>query len=157
MCEYCGCQNIDVIAELTAEHDLLRNLGADLAKAAEAQDLAAARSLAGAMLEILAPHTAVEEGGLFPAMAGDYAAQLGRLTQEHRAIDAALSAVAGDTPGADWPATTRGVLADLFDHILKEQDGVFPAALATLSPDDWEATAGVRRRVGSGLPARPVG
>jgi hypothetical protein len=43
-------------------------------------------------------------------------------------------------------------LAHLFDHILKEQDGVFPAALATLTPDDWERIGAVRRSVGR-LPA----
>ena len=152
MCDYCGCQDIDVIAELTAEHDQLRNLGAELGKAAEARDIAAARPLARAMLGILGPHTAVEEGGLFPAMAAEYGAHLDRLAEEHRAIDAALSHVAEDDPATDWPATTRRVLAELFDHILKEQDGVFPAALATLHPHDWEATAQVRRTVGSALP-----
>jgi hemerythrin-like domain-containing protein len=151
MCEYCGCQNIDVIADLTAEHDELRELGHALSKAADAGDLDAARPLAAAMRDLLGPHTAVEEGGLFPAMAGEYGAQLDGLTREHRSIDAALTELAAGSPGAEWRASTRRALADLFDHILKEQDGVFPAALATLGTHDWEATAAVRRSVGSAL------
>jgi hemerythrin-like domain-containing protein len=41
----------------------------------------------------------------------------------------------------------------LREHILKEQDGVFPAALAALSPEEWDAVDAVRSRVGSSLPA----
>lgn len=147
VCEYCGCQDVDVIAELTAEHDRLRNLGHDLAKAANVGDLVAARPLAAAMLEILEPHTAVEEDGLFPALATDFGAQLDQLVAEHRSIDAALTDVARGTPAASWRATTQLALAHLFDHILKEQDGVFPAALATLDPNDWERIATVRREL----------
>jgi hemerythrin-like domain-containing protein len=69
MYEYCGCQNVEVIAELTAEHDELRNLGHDLAKAANDGDLAAAQPIAAAMRDLLGPHTEVEERGLFPALA----------------------------------------------------------------------------------------
>jgi hypothetical protein len=34
----------------------------------------------------------------------------------------------------------------LFEHILKEQDGVFPAAMSVLTPRDWERLASVRAR-----------
>jgi hypothetical protein len=44
----------------------------------------------------------------------------------------------------------------LREHIFKEQDGVFPAALATLGADDWEAAEAVRSRVGGSL-SRPAG
>jgi hypothetical protein len=37
----------------------------------------------------------------------------------------------------------------LREHILKEQDGVFPAALAGLRNEDWQAVDAVRARVGS--------
>jgi hemerythrin-like domain-containing protein len=151
VCEYCGCQDIEVIAELTAEHDELRNLGRGLARAADARDLPAARPLAAAMQALLGPHTEVEERGLFPAMAADFGDQLDVLVQEHRSIDAALTDLALDTPSASWPDATRAALAHLFEHILKEQDGVFPAALSTLSRPDWETLAGVRRSVGSAL------
>jgi len=41
------------------------------------------------------------------------------------------------------------------DHILKEQDGVFPAALANLSTEEWEAVEAVRAKAGSPL-SRPA-
>ena len=138
LCEYCGCQQVAVVAELTAEHDTLRNLGHDLATAANDGDLAAARSLAAAMLAVLGPHTEVEERGLFPALAADFSEQLDCLVDEHRSIDAALADLVSDVPPAQWRHQTRLALAHLFDHILKEQDGVFPAALSTLTPADWD-------------------
>jgi hypothetical protein len=44
VCEYCGCQAIEVIADLTAEHDRLRELSRDLSDAARCADLRAALS-----------------------------------------------------------------------------------------------------------------
>src|SRR5579875_1001605 len=138
MCEYCGCQDIDVVAELTAEHDRLRELGRDLVEAATGDDLARARAVAEAMLGVLAPHTAVEEGGLFPALASEYGEQMAALTGEHREIDGALTLIASEQVPASWVRLADRVAAELFEHILKEQDGVFPAALAVLAPDEWE-------------------
>ncbi|WP_260844749.1 hypothetical protein [Streptomyces sp. SLBN-31] len=42
-------------------------------------------------------------------------------------------------------------MAVLRDHILKEQDGVFPAALATLGTEEWEAVEKVRAQAGGAL------
>jgi hypothetical protein len=42
-------------------------------------------------------------------------------------------------------------MAVLRDHILKEQDGVFPAALANLTVEDWEAAEATRAEAGSAL------
>jgi hemerythrin-like domain-containing protein len=146
MCEYCGCQQIDVIGELTAEHDRLRDLGHDLAGATRSGNLSSARRYATAMREVLDPHTAVEERGLFPALMDDFADRLRVLVDEHRTIDAALAAICEPDidPPPDWQADVLDALNRLFEHILKEQDGVFPAALATLGPTDWEAIAAVR-------------
>jgi hemerythrin-like domain-containing protein len=150
MCEYCGCQSIDVIAELTAEHDQLRGLSRDLDAATTAGDLLRASGIAARMRAVLGPHTAVEEDGLFPALAGDFPEQLVALRAEHRYIDETLRQLADGSPAPEWKEHTRAALLDLFEHILKEQDGVFPAALATLSPDDWQTAARVRHAVGSG-------
>jgi len=53
----------------------------------------------------------------------------------------------GEGPG--WPDRLTGALAVLREHIFKEQDGVFPAALATLSTADWEAADAARVRAGA--------
>ena len=148
MCEYCGCQQITVISELTAEHDRLRELGHDLATAASRSDLAGARPLAAEMRKVLGPHTAVEEDGLFPALSEDFGDPIGRLVDEHRTIDATLGALADLAEPDGWPtwaAEVERTLHDLFEHILKEQDGVFPAALSMLSPAEWDAVAAARK------------
>jgi hemerythrin-like domain-containing protein len=147
MCEYCGCQQLDVIAQLTDEHERLRNVGRTLSDAVNRRDLAAAQPIARQMLELLAPHTRLEEQGLFPELAGDFGDQLADLEHEHVLIEGALGALAADPPPATWTARTHGALALLFDHILKEQDGVFPAALATVTTDGWERVGRIRDAV----------
>ena len=51
------------------------------------------------------------------------------------------------------PGLPHQALQLLREHILKEQDGVFPAALASLGTADWAASEAVRARVGSLLPS----
>jgi hemerythrin-like domain-containing protein len=149
MCEYCGCQSLDVIAELTQEHDLLRVLGRELVAAVDA---ASAARVATQMLAVLSPHTATEEGGLFPALAQDFPDQIDNLFDDHRRIEANLAQLCR---GADpmWNTVATRVVGELFDHILKEQDGVFPAALSTLTPVQWDGVAAARTR-SAGEPAR---
>ena len=45
------------------------------------------------------------------------------------------------------PAALMAALQVLREHILKEQDGVFPAALTSLSGTDWDAVDAVRAAV----------
>jgi hemerythrin-like domain-containing protein len=146
MCEYCGCQDIEAIAELTAEHDRLRELSRSLVIAAEAGDTARAGLAAQAMLAVLGPHSRVEEQGLFPAMAQEFGEHIHQLVEEHVVVDRALRALADRAAGPDWVGRARTVVAVLFEHILKEQDGVFPAAMSVLTPRDWERLASVRAR-----------
>jgi hemerythrin-like domain-containing protein len=154
MCEYCGCQQNEVIAELTAEHDRLRELSHDLSAAVTAADLPAAARLAVAMRIVLSPHTEVEEAALFPALAADFGDQLAKLVDEHRVIDSALGDLQRGRTAPGWQLRTHLAIAHLFDHILKEQDGVFPAAIISLDADQWETVERVRHRVGSRLGGR---
>ncbi len=153
MCEYCGCQDVPAIAELTAEHERLRDLGSDLAAAARRGDVSQARALVAAMNAVLQPHTAVEETGLFPALWGEYPDAMLALTNEHREIHDALASVVEEPPPLSWPRRVQEGLDRLFEHILKEQDGVFPAALATLTVDDWTAVSNARAAVSAPLGA----
>ncbi|MEU7876056.1 hemerythrin domain-containing protein [Dactylosporangium sp. NPDC049140] len=137
MCEYCGCQAIAAIDELTREHDLVVNLIGEV----RAADRKGQKVLAREILTILGPHTAVEEQGLFPALAADFPEHVAALRSEHRRIEAVLQ-----NPGT--PQELLDTLEMLRDHILKEQDGVFPAALAGLRNEDWELVDAVRARVG---------
>lgn len=146
MCEYCGCQDLPAIAQLTAEHDRLRDLGRSLVDAAASADLDRARTVAQSMLDVLDVHTSVEEDALFPAMAGEYERALRHLADEHVTVHSTLTALAVGAPGPDWRAHAQAVVHLLFEHILKEQDGVFPAALSVLTPADWELLDTVREQ-----------
>ena len=150
MCEYCGCQALATIDELTREHDLVVGLISKVRSAAAASDVPRMAELARSIADVLGPHTQVEENGLFPVMAVDFPGHIAALTAEHRQIEAVL-AEAATGPPADpgWPARLTGTLSLLRQHILNEQDGVFPAALATLTTADWEAIEKVRAGAGS--------
>jgi len=103
---------------------------------------------------VLGPQTEVEEHGLFPALTADFPEHVAALEAEHRRVEAVLGEASAGTP-ADlaWPARLVETLALLRAHILKEQDGVFPAALTSLRTADWEAAEAVRSRVGTLLPS----
>jgi len=150
MCEYCGCQALPAIAELTREHDLVVNLIADLKGAG---DVARMAELARQVAAILGPHTWVEEQGLFPALVAEFPHQVEGLLRQHRDIEQVLREAADAVPAdAAWPGRVRQALFTLREHILAEQDGVFPAALARLDAADWDRIDEVRRRAG-GVPA----
>jgi hemerythrin-like domain-containing protein len=151
MCEYCGCQAVAAIDELTREHDTVVNLIGDVRAARAAGDTPGMAAFARRIAAVLGPHTEVEERGLFPALAADFPDHVAVLEAEHRRIEAVL----GEAGTADptWPARLVGTLEVLRSHILKEQDGVFPAALTTLGGADWDAVDAVRARAGSGLAA----
>lgn len=152
MCEYCGCQALDTIDELTREHDLVLNLMGQARAAQTGADTAQMAALARQISTALGPHTEVEEQGLFPALTGEFPDHVASLMAEHRRVEAALGEAAAGTPADPaWPARFAEALALLREHIFKEQDGVFPAALATLGAADWEAAEAVRSRVGGPL------
>ncbi|MFA3878061.1 hemerythrin domain-containing protein [Streptomyces sp. MMCC 100] len=153
MCEYCGCQSLTSIDELTREHDAVVALFSRVRTARGTGDTVTAAGLARRIAAVLAPHTQVEEHGLFPAMAAEFPDRIAALEAEHRRIEAVLAEAADGVPADPArPDRLLDVLAQLREHILKEQDGVFPAALATLTTEQWEAVEAVRARAGSALP-----
>ncbi len=154
MCEYCGCQALATIDELTREHELVVGLISDVRVAAEVADVPRMAELARQIAAVLGPHTQVEEQGLFPALAADFPDHIATLQAEHRCVEAVLVEASPATPADPaWPARLAEALQVLREHILKEQDGVFPAALASLGTADWEAAEAVRARAGSLLPS----
>lgn len=152
MCEYCGCQSIAAIRELTVEHDAVVEEIGEVTRRLHDGHTGAAVEACRRISGILLPHTAVEEQGLFPAMAVEFPDQVEVLHREHRAIEAVLAECADDVPADPaWPNRVIQTLDLLRTHILKEQDGVFPATLSVLGNDDWTLVDEVRARVGSGL------
>lgn len=156
MCEYCGCQSVPSLGELAREHDRMVELIVETRAAHRDGDVVRMAQLAQRILDLLAPHAAVEEEGLFPALNTDFPEQMAALRREHRGVVTVLAAVR-EAPSCDgaWASRLLGALDLLQWHILKEQDGVFPAALATLHSADWRALDAVRDRVGS-KPPQPV-
>ncbi|KES05056.1 hemerythrin HHE cation-binding protein [Streptomyces toyocaensis] len=157
MCEYCGCQSLTAIDELTREHDEVVHLISHVRDARRDGDIGRMAELARRIGEVLEPHTEVEEHGLFPALADEFPEQLAALEEEHRRIEAVLAEAGAGTPrDATWPDRLIRTLDLLRLHILKEQDGVFPAALAALSTEEWEAVEAVRARAGTRM-EQPAG
>ncbi|MCX3288885.1 hemerythrin domain-containing protein [Streptomyces nigra] len=156
MCEYCGCQALETIDELTQEHDEVVRLISHLRPAHEDGGVLRMAEIAREIAKVLGPHTEVEEHGLFPALAGDFPDQIAALEAEHRRIEAVLDEADGAfLTDPTWPDRLMEAMAVLRDHILKEQDGVFPAALANLSTEEWEAVEAARAKAGSTL-CRPA-
>ena len=154
MCEYCGCQEIAAIGELTREHEAVVAEIAEVRSFLRDDNVEGAAKTARRIAEILEPHTAVEEGGLFPLMAEEFPDHIEALEREHRLVEAVLAEAASHTPSdPSWPARLTSALEVLRDHILKEQDGVFPASLSVLDTEGWEQVDAVRARAGSGIGA----
>lgn len=156
MCEYCGCQQILVIGDLTREHDAVIAQFASVRRQLAAGELSAAATTSRRIAELLAPHTVVEEQGLFPLMADEFPDHIDHLRQEHRLVHAVLAEshhLVPDDPS--WPGRLLETLELLREHILREQDGVFPASLSVLDGDGWAQVECVRARVGSALQPGP--
>lgn len=159
MCEYCGCQDLVSIGELTREHDAVVAEIAGVRAFLRDHDVDGAAKAARRIAEILGPHTAVEERGLFPLMRQEFPEHIEALEREHRVIEDVLAEAGDGTPtDPSWPTRLLSALELLRDHILKEQDGVFPAALSVLDTEGWELVEAVRARarsaVGHDGPAR---
>lgn len=155
MCEYCGCQSLAAIAELTEEHEAVVNLIGQARAARSAGNIDRLAEVAREITTVLRPHTRVEEDGLFPALATDFPEHIAELRDQHRRIEAVLAEASDATPDdLTWPERLADALHLLREHILAEQDGAFPAALASLDPADWDVVATIRASVGTALPHR---
>ncbi len=91
------------------------------------------------MFEELRSHWQGEENGLFAVMRTDelYAEHIDPLVAEHRELARFLEAVDLTDP-ADQ-ARVRREIEELYVHIAKEEDGLFPASLTALDGADWDA------------------
>jgi len=105
MCEYCGCQQIAIIAELTREHDAVVTLVGQIRIALPSQRRGDVAASCRQILAILAPHTVVEEEGLFPEMTQEFPDHIEVLRSEHREIEKVLGEATGGFP-EDRPGRT---------------------------------------------------
>lgn len=146
MCEYCGCQALTSIRTLTAEHDTVVDLIGRARTARHDGDVDTLARLCRSIADVLGLHTRVEEHGLFPAMAVDFPEHIAALIDDHRHIEEFLATAADGKATLDpaWPDRAEEMFVLLREHILREQDGVFPAALATLTATQWDTVDSLR-------------
>ena len=139
MCHYCGCRDMPLIRDYIAEHERSINYGGDAVRALDQREYGRARELLNAMADELRTHWRGEENGLFAVMGGDdlFAEHIEPLVREHCELDALLKSV--DLTDSDDRDRVRQAFSDLYEHIAKEEDGLFPASLTALDGAQWDA------------------
>ena len=139
MCHYCGCRDMPLIRDYIAEHERATNLMGEAVRAMDAGDLDHASGLLARVADELTSHWQGEESGLFAAMQPDplYAEHIAPLVEEHRALGDFL--VTLDIRDPADQKRIRHEADELWAHIAKEEDGLFPASLTALDGDEWDA------------------
>ena len=138
MCEHCGCRGVEPIAELMDEHLALLEESAAVRRHLVTGDRPAAVEALRRAGDLLDRHVRREEAGVFTALKeqGDFVDAVEELEAEHDTFDAQLAAL---DPGApDFADRVELLLAELSEHIDKENLGIFPVAAVTLGATGWE-------------------
>jgi iron-sulfur cluster repair protein YtfE (RIC family) len=164
MCDHCGCRDLTPVARLMDEHDRLRELSGLIRRSLATGGEAAARTLFEELLVVLGPHVAKEEGSLFPMLRRDdtLAEHVDVLAGEHAGLYDAVDSLDDAPPpaatedGRRWQDGVLRVLHDLDEHMVKEDFGLFPAALATLDGADWDAMDQWETQATEGAARQPV-
>jgi len=135
MCSYCGCREIPMIAKLNAEHDAIVNSTYALQVALREQNVESAKTAGKILGELLHPHTHREQVGLFAEMKKDelFTEHIASLCAEHDELDGELCLIAA----GDLTRITA-MITLLNNHIDREENGLFPAALAYLDDSQWD-------------------
>lgn len=128
-----------LLRDYIAEHERAVDHGREAVRATDRGELDVARRRLGEMFEELRSHWQGEENGLFAVMHTDelYAEHIDPLVAEHRELAAFLEVV--DLSDPDDQNRVRKEIEELYVHIAKEEDGLFPAALTALDGPDWDA------------------
>ncbi|WP_116113537.1 hemerythrin domain-containing protein [Austwickia chelonae] len=144
MCQYCGCQDIETIGRLMEEHLQIQNCCGSVKTCIERGDTARAYDTVVHLAQILRVHNAVEEGALYPAMNRfeEYAEKTAVLYDEHDDVDAVIDEIldlgrSGRADQIDW-TSALATFDVLYEHIIHEDNGLFPAAAVALDAQDWE-------------------
>jgi hypothetical protein len=151
VCDYCGCRDFPLIGRLSEEHDAIADAAGLLRQAIGHGDAATATTTATApttaeatamgrlddLLDLLIPHTATEEHGLFAELRaeGSLTTAVDDLCAQHDDIHGTLGRI--DRAAPDWPIVLA-VLDRLHRHIDNEEHGLFPAAVVALPIAAWD-------------------
>jgi hemerythrin-like domain-containing protein len=138
MCDHCGCRQ-GSIQKLMDEHEVLAAIGDDIRRCLNSGDEWGAHARLDEMLTLLRPHVQWEENGLFARMVaqGDFADHIVALEAEHASLSAQVDVAEADD--SRWADVVLEMLAELDEHIYRENFGLFPGAISVLDADDWDA------------------
>ena len=128
-----------LIRDYIAEHEQIVDAGDDALRALDRGDIQRARQSLSQMHEILTSHWAGEEAGVFAVMTqadASYAEYVDVLVGEHRSLAAFLAVFDVALPA--HRERLRFEVEALTEHIEREEDGLFPASLTTLSGNQWD-------------------
>jgi iron-sulfur cluster repair protein YtfE (RIC family) len=127
-----------LIRDYIAEHERATDLGDDAVRAIDAANLDRARGCIQEMAGLLDAHWQGEENGIFRVMQREeeFASYIVPLIEEHRELAQLLATV--DVADPNDQQRIRTAVAELLEHISKEEDGLFPASLTALSGNDWD-------------------
>ena len=139
MCHYCGCRQMPLIRDYIAEHERATQLGGDAVRAIDRGELELAQKMLAEMATELESHWRGEEDGIFRVMWREeqYAEYIAPLVQEHRELAKLLATV--DVADRGDQQRIRVAVAELHEHISREEDGLFPASVVELSGAEWDA------------------
>jgi hemerythrin-like domain-containing protein len=123
------------------EHLELLELGGEVRRALAAGDRSRAWQVLGSLARELDHHVSKEERGVFRALRdqGEYIEAVAELEGEHADFDELLSDLGLDD--VDLEARVDRMLADLSEHIDKENLGIFPVAVVTLNASGWDTVS----------------
>ncbi|KAB7744204.1 hemerythrin domain-containing protein [Nostocoides sp. F2B08] len=152
MCSYCGCRDIGPIGDLTREHEFILNTMGEVRRAVGRDDLDAAADHLTTLMPVLILHDTVEELAIYPSMKNVpmLAEKVAILFDEHdeadQVLDTAIDTLTESGPTAVAWAEVLRVFAMLWEHIDREENGLFPAAAIAFETEDWERAEQVRAR-----------
>jgi hemerythrin-like domain-containing protein len=145
MCEYCGCRQIEPLAELMDEHLALLDVASDVELALRHGDQPRALETLGRLADLLDRHVRREEDGVFTALkeTGEFVDEVAELEQEHVDFHAQIAGLEPTDPG--FLEQVRAIFAHLADHIDREDLGIFPVSVVTLGAHGWDIVSAVHR------------
>jgi hemerythrin-like domain-containing protein len=119
------------------EHTALVDQAQTVRQALSAGDPAAAMSRLTALVAHLDRHVQREEDGIFRAMrgTGEFTDEVDQLEAEHRDFASTIARLDAGAPG--FGATVTTLLDDLDQHVEREDLGIFPVSVVTLSAKGW--------------------
>lgn len=141
MCEYCGCRQVEPIAELMDEHFALLDEAHAIRRAMGAGDHETVVAHLDVLVGHLTRHVSREEAGVFTALRerDEFVDEVELLEKEHDVLDDKIAAL--DPRADDFESRVIALLAELDEHINRENLGIFPVSVVSLGAAGWETVA----------------